>query len=399
MTTVETTRTSPIEEPGLPVPGSALPHLDLRPTTTSFDPEAFEIPSGREETWRFTPLRRLKGLHKQIDSASTPKYLAPDTVGGVTVSVVDRDSAVLERAFPPTDRIAALAWRAMRESVVLEVSADADPAEPILLTVVSTGEGTTCGHVLVDVEPQASVTVIIDHVGTGIYAGDVSVRLGDGARATVAALQRMDDDAALVSNVRASIGRDATLRSVAVTLSGDLVRLSTSVSYAGPGGDAELLGAFFTSAGQHQEHRLFVDHNEPNCRSNVVYRGALAGDKAHSVWIGDVLIRAAATGTETFELNRNLVLTRGARADSVPNLEIETGDVASAGHAAATGRFDAEQLFYLQSRGIPADEARRLVVQGFFADVVRRIGVPDVEKTLLESVDKKLANLLPAVTA
>jgi Fe-S cluster assembly protein SufD len=399
MTPVDTTQTSATTEPNLSPPGSALPHLDLRPTTTSFDPEAFEVPTGREEIWRFTPLRRLNGLHKQIDSASAPKYLAPDTVTGVAVNVVDRGSAALDRALPPTDRIAALAWQAMSEAVVLDVSSESDQEEPILLTVVSTGEGTTCGHVLVDVAAQASVTVIIDHVGTGIYAGDISVRLGDGARATVVTLQRMDDDAALVGNVRATVGRDATLRSVAVTLSGGLVRLATSVSYTGPGGDAELVGAFFTSAGQHQEHRLFVDHNEQNCRSNVVYKGALAGDKAHSVWIGDVLIRSEATGTETFELNRNLVLTRGARADSVPNLEIETGDVTSAGHAAATGKFDAEQLFYLQSRGIPAHEARRLVVRGFFADVVRRIGVKEVEKALLASVDQKLATLVPSETA
>src|SRR5690625_3913806 len=129
--------------------------------------------------------------------------------------------------------------------------------------------------------------------------------------------------------------------------------------FDGPGGEVEMFGVYFTDAGQHQEHRLFVDHAVSNCRSDVAYKGALQGEGAHAVWIGDVLIRAAAEGTDTYELNRNLVLTDGARADSVPNLEIETGEIEGAGHASATGRFDDEQVFYLTSRGIPVDEARR----------------------------------------
>jgi Fe-S cluster assembly protein SufD len=148
---------------------------------------------------------------------------------------------------------------------------------------------------------------------------------------------------------------------------------------------------YFAESGQHQEHRLFVDHEAPNCQSHVTYKGALAGESAHSVWIGDVLIRAAAEGTETFELNRNLILTDGARADSVPNLEIETGEIVGAGHASATGRFDDEQLFYLQARGIDEDEARRLVVSGFFNDIIGKIGVPEVTEHLHDVIEEKLA--------
>ena len=138
-----------------------------------------------------------------------------------------------------------------------------------------------------------------------------------------------------------------------------------------------MLGLYFADAGQHQEQRLFVDHAVPNCISRVTYKGALQGEGAHTVWVGDVLIRAAAEGTDTYELNRNLVLSDGARADSVPNLEIETGLIEGAGHASATGRFDDEQLFYLRARGIPESDARRLVVRGFFAELIHEIGVPD----------------------
>jgi Fe-S cluster assembly protein SufD len=172
------------------------------------------------------------------------------------------------------------------------------------------------------------------------------------------------------------------------------VRVNSNVRYAGPGGDATMLGVYFADAGQHLEHRSFVDHDAPHCRSRVTYKGALQGETAHTVWVGDVLIRAAAEGTDTYELNRNLVLTDGARADSVPNLEIETGQIEGAGHASATGRFDDEQLFYLQARGIPESEARRLVVRGFFADIVQQIGVPDVQQQLMAAIEDELAGAM-----
>jgi Fe-S cluster assembly protein SufD len=162
------------------------------------------------------------------------------------------------------------------------------------------------------------------------------------------------------------------------------------VSYGGPGGQAELLGVAFAGDDQHFESRLYVDHAVPQCRSNVLYKNALLGDSARTVWIGDVRIRPAAVGTDTYEMNRNLLLSDGARADSVPNLEIETGDIAGAGHASATGRFDDLQLFYLQSRGIPEEQARRLVVRGFFADVVSRFGLPDVQHRIMTAIEARL---------
>jgi len=186
------------------------------------------------------------------------------------------------------------------------------------------------------------------------------------------------------------LGRDATIRSTQVSLGGDLVRVVETVEYTGPGGDAQLAGFYIADAGQHLEHRLFVDHSAPNCKSNVLYKGALQGEGAHTVWIGDVLIRAGAEGTDTYEQNRNLVLTDGARADSVPNLEIETGEIIGAGHASTTGRFDDEQLFYLQARGITEAEARRLVVRGFFVELIRRIGVPLIEDRLLTAIEAEL---------
>jgi Fe-S cluster assembly protein SufD len=194
-----------------------------------------------------------------------------------------------------------------------------------------------------------------------------------------------------VSHHYATLGKDARLQHAAVTLGGSVVRLSPSVRYAGPGGDAELLGAYFADAGQHLEHRLFVDHAQPHCRSRVDYKGALQGDGARTVWIGDVLIQAEAIGTDTYERNRNLLLTEGARADSVPNLEILTGEVVGAGHASTSGKLEDHHLFYLMARGIPLAEARRLVIRGFFAELIARIGVPDLRDRIADSIEAELA--------
>jgi Fe-S cluster assembly protein SufD len=231
---------------------------------------------------------------------------------------------------------------------------------------------------------------VIDHAGLIQVAANIEFILGDGAQLTVVALNQAAEGSVQLSSYAALVGRDATYRHVNVALGGSIVRIVPTVRFAGPGGRAELLGVSFAGEGQHFESRLFVDHGMPNCTSDVLYKNALLGASARTVWIGDVRIRPDAVGTTTYEMNRNLLLSDGARADSVPNLEIETGNIVGAGHASATGRFDDLQLFYLQSRGIPEDEARRLVVRGFFADVVNRIGVPDLERQIMTTIEARL---------
>src|SRR3954453_17239703 len=213
---------------------------------------------------------------------------------------------------------------------------------------------------------------------------------GGGPKLTFVSVQDWDDDAVHLAHHVACVGRDATYKSVVVTLGGDLVRINPLVRFAGPGGSAELLGVFFADDGQHLEHRLLVDHDQPHCKSRVTYKGALQGDKAHTVWVGDVIIGSDAVGPDTYELNRTLLLTEGARADSVPNLEIEPGEIAGAGHASATGRFDDEQLFYLQARGNPEDAARRLVVRGFFHELLVKIDVPEIRERLEAAIEAEL---------
>ncbi|MFF9062707.1 Fe-S cluster assembly protein SufD [Streptomyces sp. NPDC101213] len=356
----------------------------------SFDVADFPVPHGREEEWRFTPLERLRGLHDGTAVATGDGVKVDvDAPEGVVVETVGRDDARLGRAGTPVDRVAAQAYSAFEKAGVVTVPKETVLTEPIRITVHGEG-GTSFGHQVIELGAFAEAVVVIDHTGDAVLAANVDYVLGDGAKLTVVSVQDWDDKAVHVAQHNALIGRDATLKSFVVTFGGDLVRLHPRVAYAGTGGEAELFGLYFTDAGQHQEHRLLVDHNTPHCTSNVMYKGALQGDGAHAVWIGDVLIEAAAEGTDTYEMNRNLVLTDGARVDSVPNLEIETGEIVGAGHASATGRFDDEQLFYLMARGIPADDARRLVVRGFFAELVQQIGVADIQERLLARIDEEL---------
>jgi Fe-S cluster assembly protein SufD len=364
---------------------------------TSFDVDAFEVPHGRDELWRFTPLRRLRGLHDGSAVATGTATIDVTERLGVTTEIVRRGDERLGQGGVPADRVAAQAFSSFNHATLVTVDKGAVVEEPIEIVVTGPGEGATAyGHLQVRVDELAEVVVVIDQRGSGTYADNVEFVVGDAARLTVVSIADWADDAVHVSMHHASLGKDAVLRHVAVTLGGDVVRLTVRGRFCGPGGDAELLGLYFADDGQHFESRLLVDHAQPNCRSHVTYKGALQGDPdskkpdAHTVWIGDVLIRAGATGTDTFETNRNLVLTDGARADSVPNLEIETGEIVGAGHASATGRFDDEQLFYLQARGIPEDQARRLVVRGFFGELIQKIAVPAVRERLTDAIEHEL---------
>ena len=378
--------------------GSTLAAANKGEQFSSFDVDAFEVPGGRDELWRFTPLKRLRGLHDGTALATGSASIAVSERPGVTVETVGRGDERLGQGGVPSDRVAAQAFSSFNQATIVTVARDTEVAEPIELTVTGPGHGAVAfGHLQIRVEELSRATVVVDLRGSGTYADNVELIVGDSAGLSVIWIADWADDMVHVSAHHARLGKDAVLTHVAVTLGGEVIRTSATVRYAGPGGNAQLFGTYFADDGQHFESRLLIDHSQPNCKSDVLYKGALQGDPdsklpdAHTVWVGDVLIRAEATGTDTFEVNRNLVLTDGARADSVPNLEIETGEIVGAGHASATGRFDDEQLFYLRARGIPEDQARRLVVRGFFGEILAKIAVPAVRERLTEAIERELA--------
>ena len=354
----------------------------------SFDVADFPRVTGLEEEWRFTPIKRLGELiTAPALSGAAPSVEHGDLPPGVSIKDVD----AVEPILTPFDRISALAFGSAAGVTLIDIAPETSLDEPVLIRLVGAGGAAAAARTVVKVGNFAKVTLVLEQVGSATLADNIEVTLGDSAQLTFVTLAEWDAGSVQAQHVKFRVGRDARITHVQVALGGDLVRQFTSVEYAGRGGDAELWGLYFAGAGQHFEHRQLVDHGVPDCRSYVGYRGALQGASAHTVWVGDVLIRATATGTDTYEINRNLILTDGARADSIPNLEIETGEVAGAGHASATGRFDDEQLFYLMARGIPEDEARKLVVRGFFAELINKIPVEELRERLGDAIEARLA--------
>ncbi|MDO5094219.1 MAG: SufD family Fe-S cluster assembly protein [Propionibacteriaceae bacterium] len=365
--------------------------------TPSWEVADHPKPNGLEEIWRFTPLKRIAGLLAEGDALPGLDWEGenPDGVEFTLLPISELPKLAVE---PPVDRVAALAVARSSELALMRIAPETELEHANVH--VGTGNGGQAAEVFVlEVGANARATIVFHLKGSGSYAAKYDIRVGDGAEVNFVYVNDWDADAIHGGQISLEVGRDARVRTVQASLGGAAIRIQENARFAGPGGELEQYGLYFVDAGQHIQHRLFVDHNAPKTKSNVDYRGALQGEGANSVWIGDVLIRKVAEGIETYEANKNLVLTDGCRADSVPNLEIETGQIDGAGHSSTTGRFDDLQLFYLRSRGIPEDEARRLVVRGFFNDIIRRIGVPEVEVRLQEQVEKELEFATAAMEA
>lgn len=344
--------------------------------------------SPREEQWRYLSADRLAGL----DADSLAEFigdLAVTHTDGVTTAWVGEDNAAFGGAGIPEERPSAAAWGSAKQAYL--VTLPSNQKSDVQISLSSESADPSAIHIIIEAKPFAEATVILDHKGHAVLGENVEIIVGDEAQLTVISIQDWDDQSVHASTQMARLGRNSRLKHLVVSLGGKVVRVASSTEFTQPGGDTEMLGMYFADAGQYLENRLYVDHAVPNCKSRVTYKGALQGEKAHTVWVGDVLIRMAAEGTDTYELNRNLLLTDGSRADSVPNLEIETGKIEGAGHASASGRFDDEQLFYLQARGITEIEARRLVVRGFLNEIIQQIDNEEIRERLSNSIEAELA--------
>ena len=344
--------------------------------------------STREEQWRYIGSDELGGLDKSgLEEFSGD--ITATTADGVETSWIESDHALFGSAGTPEDRVSAAGWEAAKAAYLIAIPANSSP-EPSSVRIKSLVSDPSALHVIVHAAKGSQATVVIQHNGDAVLSENIEIIVDDEASLTLVSIQEWNTESIHSSAQFAKLGRNSKFKHVVVSLGGSVVRVTPSAYFDAPGGDVSLFGLYFADAGQYLEHRIFVDHSQPNCKSRVTYKGALQGQKAHTVWVGDVLIRAAAEGTDTYELNRNLLLTDGARADSVPNLEIETGQIQGAGHASASGRFDDEQLFYLQARGIDELEARRLVVRGFLMEIVQQIGISELEDRLAQAIENEL---------
>ena len=387
--------TIPVADPNDPyaVPAAMPSSADRAPR--SFDLDAFAMPTSRQEEWRYTPLDRVaefldvfepSGLTTVEVTGIDGSPLDPAQVG---VEVVDRTVAPSGTVSKPSDRISAVEWNVVKTATV--VTLHGDVAQPVRIAVTGGGDAPDALHLVIAADAGTHADVVVEHHGTARLAEGVEIVTGRDSNLSTTFIQEWEKGSKHVGGHRIHVGENASLRHSMVTLGGDVVRIRMDQDFGGPQGDLNMLGIYFADPGEHIEHRTMVVHNHPDCKSRVVYKGALDGQGAHSTWVGNALIQPTAPGTDSYELNRNLVLTPGAIADSEPNLEIENGNIIGAGHASSVGRFDDEELFYLQSRGIPETEARKLVVRGFFGELVEEIGIPQIADHLMTIIDRRLA--------
>lgn len=356
-----------------------------RPKSTSVSD--FPAIDPRQDLWRYLDAVKLKGLDQDV-LGEYQAEVSFDTVPGVDIAWLESSNPTVGTVGTPEDRVAAAAYTNASKTLMVTISGEI--SEPLRIKVKGESLSPSALHLFIQAKAHSKSTLVLDYTGQGVLGENVEILVSDEAKLNLVTVQNWDTDSVHVSAHFASLGRNASLKHTVAALGGSLLRVTPITTFTSPGSEVEMNGVYFANSDQHIEMRPFVDHAAPNCKSRVTYKGALSGEKAHTVWIGDVLIRVAAEGTDTYELNRNLLLTDGARADSVPNLEIETGEIIGAGHASASGRFDDEQLFYLQARGIDELSARQLVVMGFLLELLQRSEVPELVESLTGVLQAKL---------
>ncbi len=348
----------------------------------------FPAVTGREPEWKLSPVAALRPL---IDGSLDGSAYSVGATSAAGFSFAFHPASEVKRGVAglPEDRAAANAWESTDQ--VLVVSVEESLNETVVLNRSEMGSSPRAAHTVIRVAKNTHATLVVRSTGDALLAENIEFDLANDSHLHVVFVQDWNPGAIQYAHHLAHVGKGAVLTHISVSLGGDVVVVNPSVQLVGEGSEGHLLGAYFADATQHLEHRVYVHHQGPKTVSRVSYKGALHGSGARTVWIGDVLIGPDAVGTDSYEANRNLVLSEGTRADSIPNLEIKTGDIEGAGHASATGRFDDEQLFYLQSRGIKELDARRLVVMGFLVDVISRISDSALVEELTERIRTKLS--------
>jgi Fe-S cluster assembly protein SufD len=289
------------------------------------------------------------------------------------------------------DKFTALSLAAHTPGLFVYVPPEVVLDDPLAVTVQVTQAGMVLPRILVVVDRFARANVYFDHVGDAeaTVVETLEVVLGDGAQAAIVSTQDWGDHVDHVGAHRVTVGRDAHVRHLEATLGGRTVYLRPDCGLDHPGGRAELFGVYFGSGEQRIEHRTLIHHNASKTSSKSIYKGALQG-RSHATWFGNIRIEPHAKATSSDETNRNLILTDGSHADSIPFLEIQCSDVVQCGHHSSVGQVDEIQLFYLTSRGIPRSEAVRMLVFGFFAEVTDRIDLPGVTGTLLAEIEHEV---------
>jgi Fe-S cluster assembly protein SufD len=389
---------------------------------------AAPLPTEAEEIWRYSriddlDLARFAPAGEPADGAELPARVATflDAAGPRAGVIVTRDAAVVsaelddalaskgvtfgkvdatsEVAAPPDvdDVFVAMNGAFARQPLVLDVPAGAVVERPIVVVHwVDTDGVAVFPRTIVRAGEQSQVTVL-DYVASpddarALVVPVTHIEVGAAANVRHLSVQDLGTRVWQLGYTRTSVDRDGFLESTAVALGGDYARLRTDAKVMGQGATSNLLAVYFGTGAQMHDFRTLQDHHAPRTTSDLLFKGAIGGD-ANSVYTGLIRVRPGARGTNAFQTNRNLVLAEGAHAESVPNLEIEENDVRCS-HASAIGPVDPDQRYYLETRGVPTAVAERLIVLGFFDEIIERTPVPPLQPLLRQAVVAKLDRAL-----
>ena len=351
------------------------------PLVISNNPNDHVAFNKKDEYWRYLPSKKFDQF------VSTPPKVGKPILSAKNAQVVHTLTAGGVNGLRVRDIVTATAIDLEHNQFIVTIDKSAN-GKLVELDLSASDESNVV--IELNILDQVETQIVLRDQCMGHSSLSVAVNVNKAANVKMVVLTEESATGTHYGHISTNVGRDASLTFGIISLGGDLVRRSIDSLFSDSSGEMILLGATYSAKGQYCEHRTVVDHNMTNCRSYVDFRCAVDGEGTHSVWIGDTIIRYNATGSDTYETNRNLVLSSGARADSVPNLEIETGEVVGAGHASATGRLDDDHLFYLTSRGLTSQQALKLIVIGFFANIVERMGVPAIVDEIVQTIEVKL---------
>lgn len=396
--------------------------------------ERLPMPTTRDEAWRRTDLRSMPAAGFHLPSRETAsqyqpvpeaflKPLAGDKHGGQVILLPDRAEISLDPALEKqgvifTDlrtaelkhpqlvenlaggivrsqegKFAALAAAFASNGILLYVPKNVHIEQPLHSVLWGGGENyANISHLLVWVDEGASVTFVHESASAqqvpNLHSGLVEIKVSDGADLRFVELQSWGDQVWNFTHERAQVGRDANLDWIFGAMGSHLTKNFSSLELIGAGASGRMSGFYFTNGQQHLDHDTRQDHLAPHTTSDLLYKGALKGS-SRSVWQGMIYVAPGAQKTDGYQANRNLVLSPEARADSIPGLEILADDVRCT-HGATVGKIDQEPMFYLLSRGIPPEDAERLMVEGFFDPIMQRIPFEGVRERFQQAIHEKM---------
>ena len=356
-------------------------------------PEA-SLPTSEEDVWRYSRIDELD--LDRFAPGPTDTTVTHGDLGRATVHRGDGVPADLLGELP--DHGDALVWlhhALVTDPIVIEVPAGTTVADPIVVRHAGAADGTVAAVRLVvraGADSEVRVVEVFDGGGDGVLIPRTDLVLDGAARVGYLGAQLLDTAAWAIGTLEIVAEAQANVKAGLVGFGGDYTRLRTDCRLVGRGANGDLLAAYFGDGSQTLDYRTFQDHVAPDTTSNLLFKGAVS-DRSRSVYTGLIRVGKEARGTNAFQTNRNIKLSEDAWAESIPNLVIENNDV-HCSHASAVGPIDEEQRFYLESRGVPTVVAERLIVAGFFAEVLDQLPVPDLRQRLDAAVAAKLQAVL-----